>query len=194
MCALMLLGLYGKVAGTGCELLGWCDQCADPDIRQQRMLCNGPLVRYVKLRVAHAPGMPETFSPPPWVSDPDKHHGTCVTHVSWCMRVSLTSGFLWSRWRGNVPGIPGACTTRNFRYLVRGPQGKSSLLFRPLNLNTLFIKFVLCVSCVLVNYIALVVVWCASNQIDQNVYVGGLVLRELDCVDLYIFHFLRARF
>ena len=41
----------------------------------------GPLARYVKLRVAHAPGMLGTFSPPPWVSDPDMHHGTCVTHV-----------------------------------------------------------------------------------------------------------------
>ena len=26
---------------------------------------NGPLTRYEKLRVAHAPGMPGTFSPPP---------------------------------------------------------------------------------------------------------------------------------
>ena len=25
---------------------------------------HGPLIRYVKLRVAHAPGMPGTFSPP----------------------------------------------------------------------------------------------------------------------------------
>ena len=41
----------------------------------------GPLARYVKLRVAHALGMPETFSPPPRVSDPDMHHDTCVTHV-----------------------------------------------------------------------------------------------------------------
>ena len=50
--------------------------------------------------VAHAPGMPGTFSPSPRVSDPDMHHGTCVTHVSWCTPGSLTSGFLWSRWRG----------------------------------------------------------------------------------------------
>ena len=28
------------------------------------------------------------------------NHGTCVTHVLWCMPRSLTSGFLWSRWRG----------------------------------------------------------------------------------------------
>ena len=40
---------------------------------------HGPLTRYVKLRVAHAPGMPGTFSPPPRVSEPDTHHGTCVT-------------------------------------------------------------------------------------------------------------------
>ena len=62
---------------------------------------HGSLTRYAKLRVAHAPGMPGTFFPPPWVSDPDMRHGTCVTHVPWCMPESLTSGFLWSQWRGN---------------------------------------------------------------------------------------------
>ena len=61
------------------------------------------------------------FSPPLWVSGPDMHHGTCVTHVPWCMLGSLTSGFLWSRWRGNVTGIPGGCASHNFTYLVRGP-------------------------------------------------------------------------
>ena len=60
---------------------------------------HGPLARYVKLRVAHAPGMVGTFSPPPMVSNTDKHHGTCVTHVPWCMLGSLISGLLWSRWR-----------------------------------------------------------------------------------------------
>ena len=60
---------------------------------------HGPLTRYAKLRVAHAPGMPGTFSPPPLVSDPDMHHGTCLTHVPWCMPGSLTSGSLWNRWR-----------------------------------------------------------------------------------------------
>ena len=66
---------------------------------------------------AHAQRMPGTFSPPPWVSDADMHHGTCVRYVPWCMPGSLTCGFLWR----NVPGIPGACATRNFTYLVRGP-------------------------------------------------------------------------
>ena len=42
---------------------------------------HGPLARYVNMRVLHAPGMLGTFSPPPRVSDPDMHHGTCVTHV-----------------------------------------------------------------------------------------------------------------
>ena len=62
---------------------------------------HGPLDRYMKLRVAHAPGMPITFSPTLRLSDSNMHHGTCVTHVPWCMTGSLTSGFLWSWWRGN---------------------------------------------------------------------------------------------
>ena len=67
---------------------------------RRNMFGQGPLARYVKLRVAHAPRMPGTFSPPPHACDPDMHHGTCVTHVPWCMPGSLTSGFLCSRGRG----------------------------------------------------------------------------------------------
>ena len=68
---------------------------------------HGPLSRYVKLRVAHAPGNSGTFSPSSRVSDPDMHHGTCVTHVPWCMPGSLTSRFLWSRWQGKtLPVFP----------------------------------------------------------------------------------------
>ena len=72
----------------------WHCHTVDPSV------LHGAVDRYVKLRVAHAPGMPGTFSPPPWVSDPDMHHGTCVTHVPWCITGSLTSGFLGNRWRG----------------------------------------------------------------------------------------------
>ena len=72
-----------------------------PDrVWRNMMISNGPLTRYAKLRVAHAPGMPGTFFPPPRISNLDMHHGTCVTHVPWCMPGSLTSGLLWSRWRG----------------------------------------------------------------------------------------------
>ena len=52
----------------------------------------------------------------PLVRDPSVHHGTCVTHVPWCMSGSLTRGG-----GENVPGIPGACATSNFTYLARGP-------------------------------------------------------------------------
>ena len=49
-------------------------------------------------------------------TDPDMHHGTCITHAPWCRSRSVTRG------RGeNVPGIPGACATYNFTYLIRGP-------------------------------------------------------------------------
>ena len=44
------------------------------------------------------------FKRKPLVSDPGMHHGTCVTHVPWCMSGSLTCGD-----GENVPGIPGAC-------------------------------------------------------------------------------------
>ena len=44
--------------------------------------------------------MSGTFSLSPVVSDPDMLHGTCVTHVPWCMPGSLTNGFLCSRWWG----------------------------------------------------------------------------------------------
>ena len=50
------------------------------------------------------------------VSDPGMHHGTCATHVPWCMSGLLTHGG-----GENVPGIPGAWATRSFAYLVRGP-------------------------------------------------------------------------
>ena len=39
-----------------------------------------------------------------------------VTHVPWCMSGSLTRGG-----GENVPGILGACTTRNFTYQAKGP-------------------------------------------------------------------------
>ena len=98
---------------------GWVNRREAGDLRRHRahydvtvMLplicwCHGPLTRYVNLRMPHAPGMPRTFSPPPRVGDTDLHHGTCVTHVPWCMPGSLTSSFLWSRRRGETfPTFP----------------------------------------------------------------------------------------
>ena len=52
----------------------------------------------------------------PLVSDPGMHHGTCVTHVPWCMSGSLTR-----RWRGKRSQHYRRMRTRNCTYLVRGP-------------------------------------------------------------------------
>ena len=51
----------------------------------------------------------------PLVSDPGMHHGTCVTHVPWCMSGSPTHGG-----GENFSDIPDACATRNYAYLARG--------------------------------------------------------------------------
>ena len=75
-----------------------------------------PLTRYLILWVAYAPGIPGTFQMKPVVSDSGMYHATCMTHVPWCMSESLIRGD-----GENLPGIPGACATRNLRYLVRGP-------------------------------------------------------------------------
>ena len=69
-----------------------------------------------KIAGAHAPGMPGTFSPSSQVSDPDMHHGTCVTHVPWCMPGSLTNGFLWNWRRGETfPAFPAHAQPAIFR-------------------------------------------------------------------------------
>ena len=68
----------------------------------ENLLIRGPLTSYAKLRVAHALGNAGNAFP--------------ATDVPWYMSGSLIGGF-----GENVPGIPGACTTRNFTYLVRSP-------------------------------------------------------------------------
>ena len=83
---------------------------------------HGPLTKYAKLRLRMRCECRERFprhrlQRKPLGSDPGMHHGTCVTHVPWCMSGLLTRGS-----RENVPGILGACATRKFTYLVRGPS------------------------------------------------------------------------
>ena len=66
------------------------------------------------------------------VSDPGMHHGTCVTHVPWCMSGSLTCGD-----GENVPGIPGACVPAILRIwqeahaLTYRPRIPSYIIYRP---------------------------------------------------------------
>ena len=90
---------------------------------------NGPLATYAKNAGVHAPGMPGTFSPSPQVSDPNMHHGLCVTHMPWCMTGSLTSDFLWNRWRGKRSRH--SRRIRNLQFYLSGkrPMAKVSLLY-----------------------------------------------------------------
>ena len=85
------------------------------------------LTRCVNYRVAHAPALPETFSPPPRVSDPDMHQGTCVMHVPWCMPGSLTRDLFWSRWRGKSSRY--SRRIRNPHFYVSGERPIATLLF-----------------------------------------------------------------
>ena len=102
----------------------------DSNHRYVNSMHNGPLARYVKVSVAHAPGMlgmfpRHRFQRKPLVSDPGMYHGTCVTRVPWCMSGSLTCNG-----GENVPGVPGACATRNFTYLTRGPLIRKTTSFQ----------------------------------------------------------------
>ena len=82
---------------------------------------NGPLTRYVNCGLRMRRECRERFpryrlQRKALVSDPVMHHGTCVTHVPWCMSGSRTCDG-----GENLPGIPGARATRKFTYLARGP-------------------------------------------------------------------------
>ena len=83
----------------------------------------GPLTTYEKLRVAHAAGMPGTFSPKQTketlISYPGMHHGTCVTHVPWCMSEPLNRGG-----GENVPVIPEGMRNPQF-YASKRPMRHS---------------------------------------------------------------------
>ena len=97
-----------------------------------------------KIADAHAPGMPETFSPPPRVSDPDMHHGTSVTHVPCWMPGSLTSGFLLSwRWGKRSRHFR---RMRNPQFYVSGKRPMDKNFFPVMNTNENHIQCLLCVS------------------------------------------------
>ena len=97
---------------------------------------HGPLSRYVKSRVAHAPGMPRTFSRyrlqrKPLVSDPSMRDARAVMQV----------GIAYLQWRGKRSRHSRRMRTLNLTYLARGlwylpsPPG----IFRPEPQNVSFI-------------------------------------------------------
>ena len=65
------------------------------------------------------------FFPPPQVSDPNMHLGTCITHMLWCMQGLLTSSFLWSRWRGKLSRY--SQHMRNPQFCISGKRPKGKL-------------------------------------------------------------------
>ena len=111
------------------------------DINNTRWSNHGPLAIYVKLRFAHAPGMPGMFSPAPRVSDADMYHGTCVTNVPWCLQGSITSGFL-CRWRGKRSRH--SRRIRNPRFYVSGkrPMRISSTLSHIALVELIYCRYV----------------------------------------------------
>ena len=92
--------------------------------KSNKLELNGTCERYAYIYAIIVPGgvmgnfsCLYRFQRKPLVSDPGMHH------VPWCMSGSLT------RCGGeNVPGIPGACATRNFAYMVRGLYKYSCLI------------------------------------------------------------------
>ena len=66
------------------------------------------------------------FQRKPLVGDPGMHHGTCVTHVPWCMSGSLICGD-----GENVPGIPGACAPATLRIWQEAHYNVVSFLLDP---------------------------------------------------------------
>ena len=114
---------------------------------------HGPLARYVKLQVRMRRESRERF-PRHWlqskkktlVSDPGTHHGTCVTHVPWCMSGSLTRGG-----GENVPGIPGACATHDFTYLARDPCINFTIICSDNGMSLVQFQAIICINdCLLV--------------------------------------------
>ena len=81
---------------------------------------NGPLTRYVKLLVAHAPGMPGTFSPPPiskeTASYRSRHTSRHVCHARAVMHVGIAN----PRWRGKWSRHPRRM--RNPQFYVSGKR------------------------------------------------------------------------
>ena len=94
---------------------------------RRNMGCYQTLTRYVKWRVAHAPGMPGTFSPPPtsnetasWLS---RHASRHVRHERAVMHV----GMAHPRWRGKRSRH--SRRMRNLRFDVSGkrPMGSAEI-------------------------------------------------------------------
>ena len=122
------------IAGGHCMALPyrWCRnlQTNGSDTGHRHMPSHGPLTRYAKLWVAHAPRVPGTFprhrKRKPLVSSLGMHHDTCVTPVPWCMSGSLTGG-----WRGKRTRHP--WRMRNPQFYLSGKRPMSGIWYTTWN-------------------------------------------------------------
>ena len=113
--------------GTRCYEIttNGCNLCLNLESGQEdadtHLLLHGPLTRYVKLRVAHAREFRERFPSPPISKETASQRSRHASRHVRLARAVMYVGIAYPHWGENVPGIPGACATRNFTYLVRGP-------------------------------------------------------------------------
>ena len=57
-------------------------------------------------------------------------HGTCVTHVPWCMPGSPASSFLWSRWRGKRSRHSRRMRNPQFFVYVKRPMARWPIYYQ----------------------------------------------------------------
>ena len=86
---------------------------------------HGPLTRYVKLQVAHAPGMPGKFFPAAVFKGNRSRHAS--RHVR-DARAVMHVGIAYLRWRVKRSRYSPLMRTCNIAYLARGPWIRMSLL------------------------------------------------------------------
>ena len=89
--------------------------------------CHGPLTRYVKLRTAHAPRMPGTFSPPLTSKETSslrpRHAWRHVRHV----RAVMHAGIANPRWR-EKRSRHSRCT-RNLLFYISGKRPLGNIYY-----------------------------------------------------------------
>ena len=111
-------GKYNK-----CQIYGCHDRHKWPAFRQIYSVydsCNGPITRYVKLRVVHAPGMPGSFSPPPTskkaANKRSRHTSRHVCHARTVVHVAIAK----PQWRGKRS--PHSRPMRKYKFYVSGKR------------------------------------------------------------------------
>ena len=93
----------------------WKPYCYRPKGLWLRHVASMGLLPDSKISGCACAGNAGNVSPPPRVSDPDMHHGKCVTHVPRCMQGSLLCWFLSSRPIIMFPAFPAQAQPANLR-------------------------------------------------------------------------------